>query len=154
MRPTVKVDLPAFADDIGQRVEWQELRNRQSSHRENQFGSKKFKLAPQPIGALLYFGIARNSIAATRIFPREAAADRRKINPAAHGFFVPAECGLKPMEEGLARCPGKRATEDWFLIAGSLSDKEDLAGHRASNHDRSVHAWAPAAVRQLFKVRS
>jgi hypothetical protein len=154
MPHSVKVDLPALADHIGQGVKPQELGDCQSSHRKHQCGSKKLKFAPQPVRTLLNFEIARNSIAATRVFSGKAAANRRKIDPTAHRFFIPAKCGLKPSEEGLARCPGKRTTKGWFSIARGLSDEEDLAGHRTSNHDRFVHGWASAAVRQRLKVRA
>ena len=151
---SIKVDLPAFADHIGQRVKSQKLRDRQSSHREDQFGSEKLKLPSQPARTSLNFEFAWNTIAATRIFSGKAAADRRKVDLAAHRFFVPTECELKPPEKGPARCPGKRTTKDRFFTARSLSDEEDLARHRASNDYRFVHARASAAVRQRLQVRA
>ena len=146
MRRSVKVDRPAFADHIGQRVKGQELGDCQSSHREDQFGSKKLKFAPQPVRTSLNFEIAWKPISTTKIFSGKAAADRRKVDSAAHGFFVPTKCGLKPAEERLARCPGKRTTKQGFFTARSLSDEEDLARHRASDHDRFVHGRASTAV--------
>ena len=150
----MKVDRPTFADHIGQRVKWQKLRDRQSSHREDQFGSEKLKLPSQPVRTLLNLQIAWNTIATARIFSGKAAADRRKVNLAAHRFLVPPECGLKPPEKGPARCPGKRTTKDRFFTARSLSDEEDLAPHRASNDYRFVHSRASAAVRQRLQVRA
>jgi hypothetical protein len=154
LHPSVKVDFPAFADHIGQRVKRQELRDRQSSHREHQFGLKEFKLPPQPVRTSLNFKIGWNSVATTRIFSGKTAADRRKVDPAAHRFFIPIKRCLKPAKEGLARCPGKRTAKHGFFTTWSLPDEEDLAGHRASDYDRFVHGRASAAVRQRLKVRT
>jgi hypothetical protein len=119
---SVKVHRPAFADHIRQRFKRQELRDRQSAYRDHQFGSKKLELEPQPVRTLLNFEIAGNAVATTRIFSGKAAADRRKVDSAARRFFIPAKGGLKPAEEGLARRPGKRTTEDGLFTARSLSD--------------------------------
>jgi hypothetical protein len=154
LRRSVKVHRPALADHISQRVEGQELRDGQSAHREHQFGSKELKLAPQPVGALLNLEMAGDAVAAMRIFARKAAADRREVDATAHGFFIPAKCGLKPAEESLAGRPSERTTEDRFLAAWSLSNQENAAAHGASNHDRFVHTWTSAAVRQRLEVRA
>jgi hypothetical protein len=153
-RRSVKVHPPAFADHIGQRVKRQELRNGQSAYREHQFGSKKLELAPQPVRALLNLEIAGDAVAATRIFARKATADRREVDSAAHRFFIPAKGGFKPAKEGLTRCPSERAAENRFLAARSLSNQENATAHRASNHDRFVHARTSAAVRQCLKVHA
>ena len=152
--PSVKVHLPTFANHIGQRVKRQELRDRQPSHWEHQFGSKELKLAPQPVRTLLNFEVARNPIPTTRIFSREAAADCGEVDPAAHGFFVPVQSRLKPAKERLTRRPGEWTTEDRFLTTWSLTNQEDAARHRASHHHRSVHARAAAAGRQRVEVRA
>ena len=154
MHRPVKIQLPALADHIGQRVKLQELGDRQSSYREHQFGLKEIKLSPQPVRTSLNFKIGWDPVATTRIFSGKAAADRRKVDPAAHRLFIPIKRALKPAEEGLARCPGKRAAKHGFFTARSLSDEEDLAGHRASDHYRFVHGRASTAVRQRMKVRA
>ena len=151
---SIKVELPGFADHIGQRVKWQELGDCQSAHREHQFGSKKIELAPQPVGTFLNLELVGNPIATMGIFSRKAAADSRKVDPAAHRFFIPSDCGVKPAKERLARCPSEWTTKERFLTTRSLSDQEDAAGHRASHHYRLVHARTSAAVRQGLKVRA
>ena len=154
MPSTIKLYTPAFADHLRKRLEFKKLRDRQSAHREHQFGSKKIELAPQPVGTFLNLELVGNPIPTMGIFSRKAAADSRKVDPAAHRFLIPSDRGVKPAKERLARCPSEWTTKERFLTTRSLSDQEDAAGHRASHHYRLVHARTSAAVRQGLKVRA
>jgi hypothetical protein len=154
LRPSIKLELPAFADHIASESNGKNFVRSPNVHREHQFGSKKFEFAPQPGRTFLDFALIRNAIATPRTLSREAAADRGKVDLAAHGFFVPIKGRLKPAKERLTRCPSEWTTKDGLFVPRSLANQEDAAGHRASNHHWSLHAWASAAVRQRSEVRA
>lgn len=98
------------------------------------------------------FLFARNAVSPTRILAWKAAADRREINLAARGLFVPSERGLEPSEQRSACSPGEGAAKLRFLDSGSLSDQEDTTGDRSADDHWFMHGGASRAEGQGAKM--
>lgn len=127
-----------------------ELVNRQSAHAENEFGLENFKLARYPAGAIGNFSVIGNPVAAGRFFAGEAAADGSHINTLTELFLREAATFMEPSEKGLTGGPGEGASEEGFLVAGSLADKDDLAFYRTATDDRLMHFGTKPTRAQTF----
>jgi len=124
----------------------------QLADRKNERGLQQPHLRLQPMRAGLNLDRGRNAIPPLGFLPGKTTADGGKIETLPDLVLSPAESRGKPLEQGLARSPGKGAPEEGLLVAGSLTHKQHGAGYRTTNHDRLVHggtALAGAQARQM-----
>ena len=148
----VATKLPAPADDAGEGIEFEELRDCEPADRKDKGWLEDFDLALQPTRARLDFLLARHTVPTARVFARKAPADRREVDSVACRLFVPPKCRLDPAEKCLACGPGEGLAESRLFDAWRLSDQKDAAGDRSADDDRFVHGGASFAAGQGAKM--
>jgi hypothetical protein len=148
----VAMKLPAPADNARQRIECEELGDRDPADRKDKARPEDFELALQPMRACLDLLPVRHTVPTARIFAGKAPADRREVDPVACRLLVPSKCGLDPAEKCLACCPGEESPELRLPDARGLSDQKDAACDRSADDDRLVHGGASFAAGQSAKM--
>ncbi len=148
----VATKLPAPADDAGEGIEFEELRDCKPAHWKDKARPEDFELAFQPMRACPDFLLARHSVSTARVLAREAPADRREIDPVARRLFVPSERGLDPAKKCLACRPGEGSAELRLLDTRRLSYEKDTAGDRSADDDRLMHGGAYLTASQSAQM--
>lgn len=149
---SVKLQCPALAHDLGQRLKPEKLGNGELPDRQDELRAKEIELVAEPMRAFTDFLGAGDAITAARVFARKAPADSREVDAAAGRLLIPSESGLEPAKERLARRPGKWSTEHRFLDSRRLADQEDATIDRATDNHGFLHLGASPATRQRLQV--
>lgn len=149
---SVKLQDPALADDVGQRLELEKLGNGELPDRQDELRAKQIELAAEPMRAFTDLLRAGDAITAPRVFARKAPADSCEVDTAAGRLLIPSESGLEPAKKRLARRPGKGSPEHRFLDSRRLADQEDATDDRATDHHGFLHLGASLAARQRLQM--
>ena len=148
----VATKLPAPPDNARERIECEELRDREPADGKDEARLEDFELALQPMRACLDFLLVRHTVPTARVFSGKAPADRREVDPVSCRILVPSKRRLDPAEKCLSCRPGEGLAELRLFDAWRLSDQKDAAGDRSADDDRPVHGGAPFAAGQSAKV--
>lgn len=138
-RVTAVIDFEFLPDGLEQRALAEKLRDRELPHRQHEGRFQQRELALEPGRAVRDLVRRRHAVAALGALARKAAAHRGEINPVAHLVLGPAERGVEPLEQRLARRPCEGPAEFRLLVARRLADKHDATRDGAPDDDRLVH---------------
>ena len=149
---TVVSDPELAPNDLVELLGRHELVDGKAAHAEDEFGMEDLEFVFEPARAVGNLVIIGHAITAGGFFTGKTAADGGHVNASSELILREAAVFLEPSEKGLAGGPGERASQNRFLVAGGLSDEDDLAGHRAAAHDRFMHLGAKLTGTQFFDV--
>src|ERR1700730_10312150 len=102
------------SNDFFQFYEWNEPRDRQSSHRNDKARTQNFKFFVHPRRTVLNFLGIWDAIGASRHFTRKTAANGGEINRGANLLFRKSAKSIEPIEERPTRGMCERTLQHRF----------------------------------------